>query len=372
MSYEPFSIRYRPRVFGDVVGQDKIVTALRTKLEAKTLGRTILLSGPHGSGKTTLGRIIAMAVNCQNPQNGDPCLTCSSCKRMASGAANAHSGLIEMNAAGDRGIDMARNIIERVRFQSREKMRVIILDECHQLTSQAQAALLKTLEEPPARSMFILATTEPESLIPTIRSRCLPLKLKHVAVLDSAKLVYKVMKKEGVQVTKAHQEAAKKIAAAVNGHPRDALQLLERVIGSLDFDESDDDIDQLIESMSEEIMDISPEKLAFNYVDALVDNAASDAFQVTRRVSDRPDLFIGIAMDIVRHWGYAVSGAKKMMDPHWNRYVSKLQDNHEEVSTNDIYALFSAFFAAYGECKKYVYRPSDVLFRLTLKGLSIV
>lgn len=371
MIYEPIALRYRPRILKDVIGQEAITGSIRKMLVSGNITRSILLSGPFGSGKTTLARIIAMAVNCESSKKGDPCLKCSSCTRLLSGIPNAHAGQLELNAASERGIDMVRSIQDRVKFQTREKFRVVILDECHQLTSQAQQAFLKTLEEPPKQTIFILVTTEPEGLLPTIRSRCLQYNLKYIPILDTAKLVYRIMKKEGVDVTDTHKKIAEKISASANGHPRDALQLLERVLE--DLKEGTTEIEKHLSKLVDEVLDLNPEKMAYNYLDALVDPAAAkaDAFAISLRVSERPDLFLSLCMDIVRNWGYAVCGATKMIDPHWRRFTSRFVEDYKTIEKEDIYTLFSALFTAYGETKKYLFRPQDVMFRLTLKGMSL-
>ena len=165
--------KYRPKSFSEVTGQEHIVETLKNAVAGNLLSHAYLFSGPRGSGKTTLARLLAKAANCESargPTKGEPCNACSSCEEINRGRA---IDLVEIDAASNRGIDEMRELRDSVAFvPAKLKYKVFVIDEAHQLTKEAANALLKTLEEPPAHVLFILATTEAHKMIPTIASRC--------------------------------------------------------------------------------------------------------------------------------------------------------------------------------------------------------
>src|SRR4051812_27689082 len=168
MSYQSLYRRFRPRRFGDIRGQDHIVTALKNSVRDDRVGHAYLFSGPRGTGKTTSARVLAKVLNCAAPVDGEPCLECASCLSIEAGTSfDVH----ELDAASNNKVDDIRDLIERVAFATPGRTKLYILDEVHMLTASASAALLKTLEEPPPGVVFVLATTDPQKVIPTIRSR---------------------------------------------------------------------------------------------------------------------------------------------------------------------------------------------------------
>src|SRR5688572_20260791 len=170
MSYLVLARKYRPRTFSEVVGQETAMRTLQGAIDESRVGHAYLFTGPRGTGKTTTARILAKALLCVRGPTPEPCLECDHCRDIESGS---HVDLIEMDAASNRGIDEARDVRERVAYAPmRARFKVYIIDEVHQLTPQAFNALLKTLEEPPPHVKFLLATTELEKVIETVRSRC--------------------------------------------------------------------------------------------------------------------------------------------------------------------------------------------------------
>ena len=160
--------RYRPRRFSEVKGQDHVVRALRTSVAEGREGQAYLFSGPRGTGKTTSARILAKVLNCENPQDGEPCCECESCLAVERGVSyDVH----ELDAASNNGVDAMRDLIEKASLGTPGRHKVYILDEVHMLSGAAEAALLKTLEEPPPHVVFVLATTDPQKMSDTIRSR---------------------------------------------------------------------------------------------------------------------------------------------------------------------------------------------------------
>src|ERR1700736_5812786 len=170
MAYQTLYLKYRSQTFGDLVGQDAIARTLSNAVEQDRVAHAYLFSGVRGTGKTSTARILARAINCLNRQGAEPCGVCTNCVEISSGAA---VDLVEIDAASNRGIDEIRDLRERVKYLPASlKVKVYIIDEAHMLTPEAFNALLKTLEEPPAHVLFVLATTEPHKIPATIISRC--------------------------------------------------------------------------------------------------------------------------------------------------------------------------------------------------------
>jgi len=222
------SQKYRPRLFAEVTGQRHVTETLRKEVATNTLGHAYLFCGPRGVGKTTAARIFAKALNCEQPQDGEPCNVCASCL-----AANAgkHMDIIEMDAATHTGVDNVREaIIEHVRFgPSQGKRKIYILDEAHMLSGSSWNALLKTLEEPPAYAFFILATTEWHKVPTTIVSRCQRFEFKRISDKDLGARVRETAKKEGWTID---DDVVALILSRSDGCARDAETLLGQV-GSL-------------------------------------------------------------------------------------------------------------------------------------------
>ncbi|MGH9187777.1 MAG: DNA polymerase III subunit gamma/tau, partial [Acidimicrobiales bacterium] len=168
MPYEALYRRYRSRRFAEVRGQEHVVTALRNAVREGRVGHAYLFSGPRGTGKTSTARILAKVLNCTNPADGEPCLECESCLAFEAGTS---FDLHELDAASHNKVEHIRDLVERVAYSTPGRTKVYILDEVHMLSASASAALLKTLEEPPPSVVFVLATTDPQKVIPTIRSR---------------------------------------------------------------------------------------------------------------------------------------------------------------------------------------------------------
>lgn len=224
--------RYRPKTLDEVVGQNVTVGLIEGMLTEDPLPPAILLHGPTSSGKTTLSRIIPTYSNCQDTETFEPCWKCKSCKaalKMIDGV-KAHPDVEVINCAGDRGIDMTRHLRERAKFRPRYRYRWFVLDECHRLTPDAQENLLTLLEEPPRGTRFILLTTNPEKLKPTLKNRCQVFKLGNVDTAVMAKLLRKITKAEGRLLPK---KTCTQIADVSEGVPREALKITEQVLNNL-------------------------------------------------------------------------------------------------------------------------------------------
>ncbi len=225
MSYTALYRKFRPDVFEDVKGQDHIVTTLRNQIKADRIGHAYLFTGTRGTGKTTIAKLFAKAVNCESPVDGSPCGKCKSCLTIASGSS---VNVVEIDAASNNGVDNIREIVDEVAYPPVEgKYRVYIIDEVHMLSIGAFNALLKTLEEPPAYVIFILATTEVHKIPITILSRCQRYDFKRIGMDTIADRLRELMEKEQVSV---EDKALKYIAKAADGSMRDALSLLDQCI----------------------------------------------------------------------------------------------------------------------------------------------
>ncbi|MDO4460032.1 MAG: DNA polymerase III subunit gamma/tau [Clostridia bacterium] len=226
MAYKVLYRKYRPSRFADVVGQPQVTETLKSEIVANRVSHAYLFTGSRGTGKTTCAKILAKAVNCEHPVNGDPCGECETCKGLDNGSI---LDVVELDAASNNGVDDIRDIIEQVNFTpTNTKYRVYIIDEVHMLSGAAFNALLKTLEEPPSHVIFILATTEVHKLLPTILSRCQRFDFRRISPEDIAGRLEWVCEQEGATID---HEAALKIARIADGGMRDALSILDQCLG---------------------------------------------------------------------------------------------------------------------------------------------
>ena len=239
MAYLALYRKYRSKTFEEIVGQEPIVKTLKNALLQNKVAHAYLFSGPRGTGKTSIARLFAKALNCEQGL-GHQCNVCENCKAMNN---NSHPDVIEIDAASNNSVDDARSLIEKVRYSPMlGKYKVYIIDEVHMMSSSAFNALLKTLEEPPSYVVFILCTTEPHKVLPTIVSRCQHYEFKKIDDKDLIKLIKKVLLNEGVS---ASDEAIHLITELANGGARDALSLLDQIIAYSDKKIEVNDIEQI-------------------------------------------------------------------------------------------------------------------------------
>src|SRR5437773_5138819 len=227
MSYQVIARKYRPQIFDEVVGQRLITDTLKNAIRSDRVAHGYIFSGGRGVGKTTTARILAKCLNCAQGPTVTPCGACPSCKEIAAGNS---VDVLEIDAASNRGIDEIRELRETVRYlPARDRYKVFIIDEVHMLTTEAFNALLKTLEEPPPRSLFILATTEPHKLPTTIQSRC-----QHFAfrLLDYSEIYSQLERISAAEKIQADEKALAAIAEASEGSLRDALSILDQMIAA--------------------------------------------------------------------------------------------------------------------------------------------
>ncbi len=225
MSYTALYRKFRPDTFEEVKGQDHIVNTLKNQIKAERIGHAYLFCGTRGTGKTSVAKIFARAVNCENSQDGSPCNECATCRAIGSGSA---VNIVEMDAASNRGVDDIRQVIDEVQYSpSVGRYTVYIIDEVHMLTKEAFNALLKTLEEPPSHVIFILATTEPHKIPITILSRCQRYDFKRITIDTIAARLAELMDREQIE---AEEKALRFIAKTADGSMRDAISMLDQCI----------------------------------------------------------------------------------------------------------------------------------------------
>jgi len=221
MSEQVFYRKHRPQFFSEIIGQEHVVKTITNAILSDNVSHAYLFCGPRGSGKTTMARLLAKAVNCEKRNGFEPCNKCSSCREILRGAS---MDLIEIDAASHRGIDEIRDLRDGIKFSPAQfEKKVYIIDESHQLTKEAANALLKILEEAPEHAIFVLATTEVHKMIPTIISRCQRFDFRKLTVPEIVKRLEIVSKKEGINFEK---EALELIASNSEGAIRDAEGLL--------------------------------------------------------------------------------------------------------------------------------------------------
>ena len=245
MSHRALYRQYRPATFSEMIGQEHITTILKNQVKSGTTAHAYLFAGTRGTGKTSAARILARAVNCEAPVDGEPCGRCRSCKISAGECAD----IIELDAASNTGVDDMRDIIEKARFMPLElKHKVYIIDEAHALSANAFNALLKTLEEPPPHVTFILATTEPHKIPATIISRCQRMDFHRLGVSDMVKRTEEVLQRENAHI---ERDGLMAIARAAEGGMRDCLSLADQCLSFCGNKVSTQDVYSVLGSMED-------------------------------------------------------------------------------------------------------------------------
>ena len=274
MGYTALYRKFRPMTFSEVVGQEHITRTLRNQVMADRVGHAYLFNGGRGTGKTSSAKILARAINCLNPKDGEPCNECEICKAAIAGTL---TDIVEMDAASNNGVDDIRSIREEVNFlPTKAKYRVYIIDEVHMLSSGAFNALLKTLEEPPKHVKFILATTEPQKLPATILSRCQRFDFKRISNENIVKRLKEVCQKSDIEIT---ESALNTIAVLADGAMRDALSILDRCI--------QDGENKISEDKIKDLVGIPKITYVYNIIDAIIEYNVDKALQSIDDISNQ-------------------------------------------------------------------------------------
>jgi DNA polymerase III subunit gamma/tau len=250
MGYKVIARKYRPQTFGEIVGQQHVTKTLANAIQSNRVAHAYIFSGVRGVGKTTTARILAKALNCVKGPTAEPDNTCDSCREISAGTS---LDVLEIDAASNRGIDQIRELREMVRYApAASRYKVVILDEAHQLTDEASNALLKTLEEPPERVVFILATTRSEDLVETIKSRAQLFQFRSLTFREIADGIERIVKAENLAIEPG---AVAVLARAAEGSLRDGLSLLEQAIAYCGDRVTDAQVRELLGVVAESVLD---------------------------------------------------------------------------------------------------------------------
>jgi DNA polymerase-3 subunit gamma/tau len=273
MSYQVLARKYRPQKFSDVIGQDHVTRTLKNAIEQQRIAHGYIFSGHRGIGKTTIARILAMALNCRSQEHPvpEPCGVCDSCIEIRAGNA---VDVIEIDAATNRGIDEIRELRDAARYRpARDRHKIWILDEAHQITDAAFNALLKTLEEPPSHVIFMMATTQPADIPQTIRSRCQHFSFHAVSFDDIVEQLRDIARQEGIS---ADDNALAMLAEAGDGSMRDALSIMDQAIASCGDTLSSDVVRGLVGTVGSDILE--------DVMDAVARNSSEDVLRTIDRL----------------------------------------------------------------------------------------
>ena len=273
MSYQVLARKYRPQKFSEVIGQDHVTRTLKNAIEQARIAHGYIFSGHRGIGKTTIARILAMALNCQSQDHPvpEPCGVCDSCREIRAGNS---VDVIEIDAATNRGIDEIRELRDAARYRpARDRYKIWILDEAHQITDAAFNALLKTLEEPPGHVVFMMATTQPEDIPQTIRSRCQHFSFHAVRFDEIVQQLREIARQEGIQ---ADDAALSMLAEVGDGSMRDALSIMDQAIACCGTTLSADVVRGLVGNVSAEILE--------EVMNAVAANSSRDVLRIVDKV----------------------------------------------------------------------------------------
>ncbi|CZR99502.1 DNA polymerase III subunit tau [Clostridioides difficile] len=319
--------KYRPKLFKEVTGQGHIPSILLNQVKNRNITNSYIFKGPKGSGKTTSARILAKAINCLNPVNGEPCLQCENCKAIEN---NTSIDIYELDAASNNGIDNIREIIDSIRYApSNLKYKVYIIDEAHRLSAQAADAFLKTLEEPPSYVVFILATTDVNQLPATIRSRCQLFDFRRIAIED---ILTRLKHINLLEKGNLEEKSLMLIAKLADGALRDAVSLLEKVISS--NKESYEEIVELLGVASNEIC----LKITNKLIDKKSDEAVEEFYKIIKS-GKSIEIFLNDLMITFRNIMLVKCGADTNIIAMNENYINKVQNFAKQIDFENIFEI---------------------------------
>ena len=289
MGYKVIARKYRPQTFAEIVGQEHVTKTLANAIQSNRVAHAYIFSGVRGVGKTTTARILAKALNCVKGPTAEPDNTCDSCREISAGSS---LDVLEIDAASNRGIDQIRELREMVRYApASSRYKIVILDEAHQLTDEASNALLKTLEEPPERVVFILATTRAEDLVETIKSRAQLFQFRSLTFKEIAGEIERIAKAENLKIESG---AVGVLARAADGSLRDGLSLLEQAISYSGDEITDAQVRELLGVVAESVLD--------ELVEAIATQSAERALSLVHRLISDGQNLQHFCREAIRHF----------------------------------------------------------------------
>lgn len=343
MSYIVFALKWRPRDFDEIVGQEHVVTSLKSSIEKDRVAHAYLFAGPRGVGKTSAARILAKALNCKERATPNPCGKCSSCTDIAAGRS---LDVIEIDGASNRGIDEIRTLRENVKFAPAQgRFKIYIIDEVHQITADGFNALLKTLEEPPPFVKFIFATTSPHKVMPTILSRCQRLEFRRISVLEIIAQLEKVCAAENIQIDKQVLAA---IARSSDGALRDAESILDQLISFSKGKVSLEDIHAMLGLVEHEIL--------FEITDAVIRKDARAVLVLLNKVIDEGKDTGVFLQNLIEHFRNLMVAKVAQADAQLidlpEDVCKRLDEQAKKLALEDIFSAFSVLAGAQDMAKR--------------------
>ena len=340
--------KYRPQTFAEVVGQENVVKTLQNEIISGSISHAYLFCGPKGTGKTSVARILAKAINCENRHGAEPCNQCPSCIAISNGQA---VDLVEIDAASNRGIDNIRDLKKGIRFAPTNlKYKVFIIDEAHQLSKDAANALLKVLEEPPSHTIFILATTDPQKMIPTIVSRCQRFDFRKLTVPEITNKLKSIAKQEGIKIS---ESGLKSIAVNSDGALRDAENLLEQVIA---FTKKSKDKDITKEEV-ENILGIVNIDLISGLIDYLIQKDVKKSIELINKIIEQgfdPQELTKSLVDYLHHLLILKINPQLENKKDTNltgEEIEKMENQTKKMTEDDIRKMIELFLEAEREIR---------------------
>jgi DNA polymerase-3 subunit gamma/tau len=359
MTYKVIARKYRPQTFSEIVGQQHVTRTLANAINSNRVAHAYIFSGVRGVGKTTSARILAKALNCVKGPTAEPDGTCDSCREISAGTS---LDVLEIDAASNRGIDQIRELREMVRYApASSRYKVVILDEAHQLTDEASNALLKTLEEPPERVVFILATTRAEDLVETIKSRAQLFQFRALSFKEIAEEIERIAREEKLTIEPG---AVAVLARAAEGSLRDGLSLLEQAIAYSGEAITDAQVRELLGVVAESVLDA--------LVDAISEQSAEMALSLVHRLIGDGQNLQHFCREAIRHFRNLLvtrvcgAGSELVAAPEDER--PRLTEQAARFSEEDLTRFFNTLLATDAELR----RAPDPRLHLELGLLKLI
>lgn len=361
-----YTEKYRPRVLSDLYGQRVAADVIDGMLKSGDIKPTIMLTGSYGTGKTTSARMIAGYLNCDN----GPSVFCGTCRSCQQALKGNHPDIHEINCGADRGIDAIRNLISMADMSPRHRYRVFILDEFHAITGSSASAMLKPLESPPRKTVWIICTTEPQSVLKTIKSRSLEIKLSLVEPNDMLPLLRKVSSTEGLPF---NDDILFRIAESAEGHPRDALNALQKFAFFYHNNKGDTSIDFSLAASEkfDEFVSIPHGRLATKYIEFILSGDFDKSLQVFRHTDNHPHL-VEMILGKLKDTALAFRGsefASKETVKFLNDSCGKFMNTVSYATVLDLYKLHIEY---YDKLKSYSMKSSEVVDLMVMDSFASV